>query len=257
MFVCDFETGNWVMFNDASCAIVEESEATSKTYGTLTPQQLAREKKVMCVSPHLSPRMIEKKGGKTDGMAVEGGVEKVDDGKEKENSGKNQHLIRRTCPRHKGGHVAVVSQCSPNSACLLKLSLSDERAREPHRVEEEDVSVGRDEDRSCHQCSLADNNTPPTGDMLTFQNERGDETHESMKQPINLIGEGERHETGFQENMSLEAASEFEDSGVKAKGVPSASERNADDRHGNKERAETETGTDEVQSMWGETCSKG
>ncbi|KAK2944048.1 hypothetical protein BLNAU_21047 [Blattamonas nauphoetae] len=43
--VRDFETGDWVLCIDASCAIVEESEATPKTYGTLTPQQLAREKK--------------------------------------------------------------------------------------------------------------------------------------------------------------------------------------------------------------------
>ncbi|KAK2942490.1 putative Ubiquitin carboxyl-terminal hydrolase 47 [Blattamonas nauphoetae] len=45
VYVRDFETGDWVLCNDAYCAIVDESEATSKTYGTLTPQQLAREKK--------------------------------------------------------------------------------------------------------------------------------------------------------------------------------------------------------------------
>ncbi|KAK2942139.1 hypothetical protein BLNAU_22949 [Blattamonas nauphoetae] len=89
----------------------------------------------------------------------------------------------------------------------------------------------------------------PMADMLTFQKESGeleivdfiqqhriendgDETDGETKQQINLIGEGERYESGFQENMSLEEVSEFEDScqtdispTSKAKGVPSASER--------------------------------
>ncbi|KAK2948040.1 hypothetical protein BLNAU_16987 [Blattamonas nauphoetae] len=128
-----FETGDWVLCIDASCAIVEESEATPKTYSTLTPQQLAREKKSgrpttrssdnandpfkscayrliyrrvetelvtqdeltavkrdyeRSLDPAQAPKMNEKEGGKTDGMDVEGGVKKADDGKEKENSGK-------------------------------------------------------------------------------------------------------------------------------------------------------------------------
>ncbi|KAK2940879.1 hypothetical protein BLNAU_24208 [Blattamonas nauphoetae] len=112
-----FETGDWVLCIDASCAIVEESEATPKTYSTLTPQQLAREKKsgrpttrssdnandpfkscayrliyrrveTELVTQDELTAMNEKEGGKTDGMDVEGGVKKADDGKEKENSGK-------------------------------------------------------------------------------------------------------------------------------------------------------------------------
>ncbi|KAK2940398.1 hypothetical protein BLNAU_24692 [Blattamonas nauphoetae] len=46
-YVCvrNFETVDWALCIDASCAIIEKSEATPKTYGTFTPQQLAREKK--------------------------------------------------------------------------------------------------------------------------------------------------------------------------------------------------------------------
>ncbi|KAK2946229.1 hypothetical protein BLNAU_18831 [Blattamonas nauphoetae] len=68
-------------------------------------RQCERSLQVMCVSTHLpltavkrdyersldpaqAPKMNEKEGGKTDGMDVEGGVKKADDGKEKENSGK-------------------------------------------------------------------------------------------------------------------------------------------------------------------------